>query len=207
MSGQLPLRDFALRPRRRKRGLLTADEVIALAVNDPSSKYNNVEPPTTQSKITRAKQEEATQIEFLMEGKQETITPWPRPRKEKPRKYPVLIRKSFRTLDEYRRVIWLRFGSLDSRDKIWHTPKEVKEITGVNYKTQYGMVKRWVERGHKIVSLLCLRGSKIKIDEATRALIASPEQLMLQRHLSLEARAEYWRERLGLEKLSPWLIR
>ena len=133
-----------------------------------------------------------------MEGKQETITPWPRPRKEKPRKYPVLIRKSFRTLDEYRRVIWLRFGSLDSRDKIWHTPKEVKEITGVNYKTQYGMVKRWVERGHKIVSLLCLRGSKIKIDEATRALIASPEQLMLQRHLSLEARAEYWREKLAL---------
>jgi transposase len=96
---------------------------------------------------------------------------------------------------------------LEGRDKIWHTAKEVKEITGVNYKTQYGMVKRWVERGHKIVSLLCLRGSKIKIDEATRALIASPEQLMLQRHLSLEARAEYWREKLGLEKLSPWLVR
>ena len=137
MSGQLPLRDFALRPRRRKRGLLTADEVvIALAVNDPNSKYNNVEPPSTQSKITRAKQEEATQIEFLMEGRQENATPWPRPRKEKPRKYPILISKSFHTLDEYRRVIWLRFGSLDNRDKIWHTPKEVKEITGVNYKTQ-----------------------------------------------------------------------
>ena len=75
MSGQLPLRDFALRPRRRKRGLLTADEVIALAVNDPSSKYNNVEPPTTQSKLTRAKQEEAAQIEFLIESRQENATP------------------------------------------------------------------------------------------------------------------------------------
>jgi len=104
-------------------------------------------------------------------------------------------------------VIWLRFGSLESREFIWHTPKEVKEITGVNYKTQYGMVKRWVERGFKIVSLLCLRGSKIKVDEETRALIASPEQLMLQRHMSLEARAEYWRERLNLPKLSSFLIR
>jgi hypothetical protein len=30
---------------------------------------------------------------------------------------------------------------------------------------------------------------------------------MLQRHLSLEARAKYWREKLGIEKVSPWLIR
>jgi transposase len=142
-----------------------------------------------------------------MEGKEEKVTSWSKPRKEKPRKYSILIRKSFITLDEYRRVIWLRFGSLDNRDKIWHTPKEIKEITGVNYKTQYGMVKRWVERGHKIVSLLYLRGSRIKIDEATRSLIASPEQLMLQRHLSLETRSEYWQEMLGLEKLSSWLIR
>jgi hypothetical protein len=80
-----------------------------------------------------------------MEGNEEKVTPWPKPRKENPNKYPILIRKSFRTLDEYRRVIWLRFGSLDNRDKIWHTHKEFKEITRVNYKTQYGMVKRWVE--------------------------------------------------------------
>ncbi len=137
VSGQLPLRDFALRPRKRKLGMLTGDEVIALAVNDPNSKYNNVEPSSTQSKITRAKQEEATKIEFLIEGRQENAMPW-----QRPGKYSILIRKSFRTLDEYRRVIWLRFGSLDSRDKIWHAPKEVKEITGVNYKTHYGMVKR-----------------------------------------------------------------
>ena len=40
------------------------------------------------------------------------------------------------------------------------------------------MVKRWVQRGFKVVSLLCLRGSKVKLDEATRAMIASPTMLM-----------------------------
>ena len=30
---------------------------------------------------------------------------------------------------------------------------------------------------------------------------------MLQRHLSLETRSEYWQEMLGVEKLSSWLIR
>jgi transposase len=80
-------------------------------------------------------------------------------------------------------------------------------MTGVSYKTQYAMVRRWVERGFKIVSLLCLRGSKVKIDEATREMIASPAMLMAQRHMSLHARAAYWRERLNLPKLSTWLIR
>jgi hypothetical protein len=64
-----------------------------------------------------------------------------------------------------------------------------------------------VERGFKIVWLLCLRGSKVKIDEATREMIASPAMLMAQRHMSLHQRAAYWRERLQLPKLSTWLIR
>ena len=80
-------------------------------------------------------------------------------------------------------------------------------MTGVSYKTQYSMVKRWVQRGFKVVSLLCLRGSKVKLDEATRATIASPAMLMAQRHMSLQQRANYWREKLGLAKLSTWLIR
>jgi len=88
--------------------------------------------------------------------------------------YPILIRKKFHSLDEQRRVIFLRFGTLENREKIWHTANQVKELTGVSMKTQYGMIRRWVERGFKIVSLLCLRGSKIKISEEDRALIASP---------------------------------
>ena len=78
------------------------------------------------------------------------------------------------TLDEQRRVIWLRFGSLDSMARRWHSAAEVREMTGVSYSTQYKLVKWWLERGCRVVSLLCLRGSKIKIDEVTRAHIASP---------------------------------
>jgi hypothetical protein len=70
-------------------------------------------------------------------------------------------------------VIFLRFGSLENREKIWHTANQVKELTGVSMKTQYGMIRRWVERSFKIVSLLCLRGSKIKISAEDRALIGS----------------------------------
>ena len=40
-----------------------------------------------------------------------------------------------------------------------------------------------------------------------RALIASPEWLLKQRHLSLAERAAFWREKLQLEKLSAWSIR
>ena len=71
-------------------------------------------------------------------------------------------------------MILLRFGTLENREKIWHTANQVKELTVVSMKTQYGMIRRWVERGFKIVSLNCLRGSKIKISEEDRALIASP---------------------------------
>jgi transposase len=92
-------------------------------------------------------------------------------------------------------------------DYQWHTAKQVLEMTGVSYKTQYAKVRRWVERGFKIVSLLCLRGCKVKIDEATREMIASPAMVMAQRHMSLHQRAAYWRERLQLPKLSTWLIR
>ena len=79
------------------------------------------------------------------------------------------------TLDEQRRVIWLRFGSLDSMERRWHSAAEVREMTGVSYSTQYKLVKWWLEKGCRVVSLLCLRGSKIKNDEVTRAHIASPQ--------------------------------
>ena len=77
------------------------------------------------------------------------------------------------TLDEQRRVIWLRFGSLESMERRWHTAPEVKEMTGVSYSNQHKLIKRWLERNCKVISLLYLRGSKIKIPEETRAHIAS----------------------------------
>jgi hypothetical protein len=78
------------------------------------------------------------------------------------------------TVDEQRRVIWLRFGSLDSMERRWHSAKEVKEMTGVSYSNQHKLIKRWLERNCRVISLLCLRGSKIKIAEDVRAHIASP---------------------------------
>ncbi len=92
-------------------------------------------------------------------------------------------------------------------ERRWHSAKEVKEMTGVSYSNQHKLIKRWLERNCTVISLLCLRGSKIKIPEEVRAYIASPQQLLMQRHMSLEQRAAYWREKLQLSKLSPWLIR
>ena len=60
-------------------------------------------------------------------------------------------------------------------DRRWHSACEVKEMTGVSNSTQYKVIKRWLERNCRVISLLCLRGSKIKIDEVTRAHIASPQ--------------------------------
>ena len=124
-----------------------------------------------------------------------------------PAPYPIIIRRVHRSIDEQRRVIWLRFGSLDCMEKQWHTATQVKEMTGISTSCQWKIIKRWLERGKKVVSFKCLTGAKIKVPEDVRALIASPEWLLKQRHLSLEERAAFWRDRLQLPKLSAWSIR
>ena len=125
--------------------------------------------------VTHRRLELDCQIAFLQEGfRLKTAAPWPPARRSKRESYAIIIRRRMLTLDEQRRVIWLRFGSLDSMERRWHSAAEVREMTGVSYSTQYKLVKRWLERGCRVVSLLCLRGLKIKIDEVTRAHIASP---------------------------------
>ena len=121
--------------------------------------------------------------------------------------YPYIIRRVHRSVDEQRRVIWLRFGSLDAMERQWHTATEVKEMTGISTSCQAKIIRRWLERGKQVVSFKCLNGSKIKVSEDMRAMIASPEWLLRQRHLSLEERAAFWKEKLGLQKLSSWSIR
>jgi hypothetical protein len=67
--------------------------------------------------------------------------------KLKPQKPPVfqtIINRRNLTLDEHRRVIWLRFGSLDKYEKMHYTSKEVYEMTGVKPSTQYMIIKRWL---------------------------------------------------------------
>jgi transposase len=75
----------------------------------------------------------------------------------KPKQLPKVKRiKSRRnlTLDEHRRVIWLRFGSLDKYEKMHHTSKEVFEMTGVKPSTQYMIIKRWLQHGKRVISLV-----------------------------------------------------
>jgi transposase len=44
--------------------------------------------------------------------------------KERP-SCPIIIHRRNMSLDEHRRVIWLRFGSLDSMDEQWHSSSQV----------------------------------------------------------------------------------
>jgi hypothetical protein len=48
------------------------------------------------------------------------------------------------SLDEHRRVIWLRIGSLDQFERAHYTSKEVFLMTGVRPSTQYMIIKRWL---------------------------------------------------------------
>ncbi len=87
----------------------------------------------------------------------------------------------------------MRFGSLERGRKFGKL--KLGQRTNWSQPKFYtcGMIRRLVKRGQMIVSLLCLRGSKMKINEETRAFIASSKILMKRRHPLLEARAEYWR--------------
>ena len=88
----------------------------------------------TLSKMTRRRQEVELQLAFLQEGfRLRPSAAWPLPKKSKRESFPIIIRRRMLTLDEQRRVIWLRFGSLDSIERRWHSVKEVKEMTGVSY--------------------------------------------------------------------------
>ena len=80
-------------------------------------------------------------------------------------------------------------------------------MTGISTSCQWKIIKRWLERGKKVVSFKFLTGAKIKIPEDVRSMIASPEWLLKQRHLSLQERAAFWRDRLQVPKLSAYLIR
>ena len=66
------------KPKRKKRGELTAEDIIANTENlKIIQEFKDVE-PLTQSKMTRAKEEEVKQISFLSQGKQQKGSPWPK---------------------------------------------------------------------------------------------------------------------------------
>ena len=71
---------------------------------------------------------------------------------------PVMTNRRCFTLAQQRLVIYLRFRSLDNMDQQWHTPNEVFKRTGIRASSQWKIIKRWVERGFKVVSHLNRRG-------------------------------------------------
>ncbi len=65
------------KPKRKKRGELTAEDIIANTdIVKSIQEFKELE-PLTQSKMTRAKEEEVKQISFLSQGKQEKGSSWP----------------------------------------------------------------------------------------------------------------------------------
>ena len=55
---------------------------------------------------------------------------------------PIIIKRRELSLDEHRRVIWLRFGSLESAEVVWHRSCDVFKMTGVLPCTQRKIIKR-----------------------------------------------------------------
>ncbi len=82
------------------------------------------------------------QIAFLQAGfRLRPSAQWPSIKNLKRDSYPIIIRRRMLTLDEQRRVIWLRFGSLDNMERRWHSATEVKEMTGVSLSNQHKLIK------------------------------------------------------------------
>jgi len=104
------------------------------------------------------------------------------------RKPPKTLRRCF-PLAMHRRVVELRYGGLESIDRVHRTATEVFKLTGVKPSAQYMMIKRWLQRGKRFVSLASQRGREHRLSEEQRAYAANPKTLMQMRHLSLEQRA------------------
>jgi hypothetical protein len=114
---------------KRKRGEFEASQLIVEATMGIAQPHMAL----THSKMTRRRQEVELQITFLQEGfRLRPSAPWPSIKNLKRDSYPVIIRRRMLTIDEQRRVIWLRFGSLESMERRWHSATEVWEMTGVS---------------------------------------------------------------------------
>ena len=98
-------------------------------------------------------------------------------------------------------VIYLRFGSLTSDRKAWHSSKEVFERTGIKPNAQCNIINRWRKRGFQVQSLLNRRGVKKILTANQMNFIKNPKILREWSHLSLEQRAALLREKYDLKSL------
>ena len=109
-------------------------------------------------------------------------------------------------------MILLRFGSLTDASKAWKTPAEVCRITGVKRQTQNFIIKRWLQRGQRVVSHAKNAGRKKVLSEEQQRYLVNPKTLQAMRHLSLVQRAEELRQQwrlptLGKETLRRYYLR
>ena len=117
---------------------------------------------------------------------------------QKPKPLPTIKHRRNLSLEEHRRVIFLRFGSLDSFERMHYTSKEVFLMTDVRPSTQYNIIKRWLQHGKQVITLVGDRGPEKMLSYSDRVYIANPRTLMQQRHLNLEQRAHVIKRELNL---------
>jgi len=122
------------------------------------------------------------------------------------REPPKTLRRCF-PLSVDRHVVELRYGGLESIDRVHRTATEVFRLTGVKPSAQYMMIKRWLQRGKRFVSLASQRGREHRLSEEQRAHAANPKTLMQMRHLSLEQRALQLKQEFNLPSLAPSTVR
>jgi transposase len=160
----------------------------------------------SHSKETRAHSDIEKSLLFLDSGDAKDLVKKVRKNARERPSYPVIIKRRELSLDEQRRVRWLRFHSLDSADVQWHRSIDVFKMTGVLPCTQRKLIKRWLANNMQVLSFKGLRGKQRMLSEAQRHYIASPQMLLEMRHLSLAQRAEVIRERLNLPSLSAMSV-
>ena len=122
----------------------------------------------SQSKETRRTATLEKQLQFLESiDVKDPIKRMRKNARERP-SYPVIIKRRELSLDEQRRVIWLRFHSLDSADVQWHRSIDVFKMTGVLPCTQRKLIKRWLANNMQVISFKSLRGKQRMLSEAQR---------------------------------------
>jgi len=92
------------------------------------------------------------------------------------------------TLEDYYRVIALRFGSMTDFDRIRLTPKEVSKQSGINYVTVCKLLQRFVDNNYQIHMSRHLNGKAQHLCKITTELsdwLLSPETTQLMNRLPL----------------------
>jgi hypothetical protein len=101
-----------INPKKRRRNEFESS--IEFHQRDPQQRL------LASSKETRGQRDIEKSLAFLEAGDAKAlIVKVRRNARERP-SFPVIIKRRELSLDEQRRVIWLRFGSLESADVQWH---------------------------------------------------------------------------------------